>query len=134
MATRTILTLLLLALASPVSAQTIHRRVSAETLHRPVAYGPDYADGDGFAGPFVRGDYIGEPLTRVPRPSEIVPAPWSYGTYGIPTVTGIAPPPAAEPTLTVINAGTSRGRLQESAGEAGRTAGARIIAVQVPRR
>jgi hypothetical protein len=125
MAPRTTLALLALLLAAPASAQGF-RGVDA--------YGPAYAGEDGFAGNFVRGTYIGAPLTRVPRPTQIVPAPWSYGTYGIPTVTGIAAPPAAQPTLTVINAGdsTARHRGRETAG--GRPSGPQIISVQVPRR
>ena len=122
MAIRTTLTLLALTLAVPAAA---------ENIHRPGPHGPVYQGSDGFAGPFVRGSYIGAPLTRVPRPSEIVPSPWSYGTYGIPTVTGIAPPPTAQPTITIIDAARPNGRRAAQFGE---TAGARIIAVQVPRR
>ncbi|MGH1572764.1 hypothetical protein ACRAWG_21455 [Methylobacterium sp. P31] len=125
MATRTLLTLLALVLVTPASAQTFR---AAE------AYVPSYAGDDGFAGEFVHGTYIGAPLTRVPRPTQIVPAPWSYGTYGIPTVSGIAALPAAQPTLTVINAsGPDRRRHGGAAGE-NRVAGAHVITVQVPRR
>jgi hypothetical protein len=125
MATRTTLTLLALVSAMPASAQTVHR---------PFPYGPAYAGSDGFAGEFVRGTYIGAPLTRVPRPTEIVPSPWSYGTYGVPTVTGIAAPPAAQPTLTVINGTPANGRRRASAVEDGPPGGPQIIAVRVPRR
>lgn len=110
MITRTAVTLLTVLVAAPASAQGVY----------PYGSGPD-----GFAGPFVRGTYIGSPLTRVPRPSQIVPAPWSYGTYGVPTVTGISAAPALPPTLTVINATVPATR---------RAAGAQIISVQVPRR
>lgn len=111
--------------AGPACAQSVY------------PYGPAGA-GD-FAGPFVRGTYIGAPLTRVPRPTEIVPSPWSYGTYGVPTVTGIAAPPAQMPTITVINATnpaprSTRERRAERTTESGRTAGAQIITVEVPRR
>lgn len=125
MAIRTTLTLLVLTLAAPAAP------AAAETFQRHGPYGPAYLGGDGFAGEFVRGSYIGAPLTRVPRPSEIVPSPWSYGTYGIPTVSGIAAPPTASPTLTVINAAPANGRRSAQVGQ---TAGARVIAVQVPRR
>jgi hypothetical protein len=130
MAIRTTLSLLALALATPVSAEPFYRSAPYDA----PAYGQAYVGPDGFAGEFVRGSYIGAPLTRVPRPSEIVPAPWSYGTYGIPTVTGIEAPPAARPSLTVINAGSARGRQGARAVAPGETAGARVIAVQVPRR
>jgi len=113
MMSRTLLTLSAVLLAAPAAAQGIYPSA-------PVTTG----DVD-FAGPFVRGTYIGAPLTRVPRPSQIVPSPWSYGTYGIPTVTGIAAAPAQPPTITVINATNSA---------ASRAAGARVISVQVPRR
>ena len=120
MSDRIALTLFALVLAGPASAQGLYS---------------DAPGDDGFAGPFVRGAYIGAPLTRVPRPSEIVPAPWSYGTYGIPTVTGIASAPAAAPTITVINAtAPNPDRRRGAARDADRAAGARIITVQVPRR
>jgi hypothetical protein len=125
MAPRTTLALLALLLAAPASA---------EGFRNVDAYGPAYAGEDGFAGNFVRGTYIGAPLTRVPRPSQIVPAPWTYGTYGIPTVTGIAAPPAAQPTLTVINAGDPNAPHRGRATAAGRPSGPQIITVQVPRR
>lgn len=125
MAPRTTLALLALILAAPASA---------EGFHRVDAYGPVHAGEDGFAGNFVRGTYIGAPLTRVPRPTQIVPAPWSYGTYGIPTVSGIAAPPAAQPTLTVINAGDAGARRRGREAADGRPSGPQIISVQVPRR
>ncbi|MCJ2135765.1 hypothetical protein MKK69_17175 [Methylobacterium sp. J-026] len=121
MAIRTILPLLALALAAPASAQG---------FGGAVPYGSGYTDG--FGGPFLRGDYIGAPLTPVPSPTQIVPAPWSYGTYGVPTVSGIAPAPAAQPALLVIQGVGPKGRRRAVAED--RTAGAQVIAVQVPRR
>ena len=129
MANRTIVTLLALAAAAPASAQTFR---SADP-YAPVAYAPGYAADPGFAGEFVRGTYIGAPLTRVPRPTQIVPSPWSYGTYGVPTVTGIPAAPAAQPTLTVIDAAPRTRRGARAVGT-GPVSGARVIAVQVPRR
>lgn len=121
MAIRTILPLMAFILATPAAAQGFG--------------GPTpYADGYGFAGEFVRGDYIGAPLTRVPRPSELVPSPWSYGTYGVPTVSGIAAAPTARPMLTVIQAAGAKGRQRLGAVAEERTAGTQIIAVRVPRR
>lgn len=125
MATRTTLILLALTLAMPAAAQT---------FRGGEAYVATEAADYGFAGEFVRGSYIGAPLTRIPRPTQIVPAPWSYGTYGVPTVTGIAAPPAAQPTLTVINAGSTNGRGRTGAPVGSRAAGPQVIAVQVPRR
>ena len=125
MVTRTIPTLIALALAAPASAQNV-RVVDP--------YGPAYASEYGCAGEFVRGTYIGAPLTRGPRPTQIGPAPWSYGTYGVPTVTGISAPPAAQPTVTVINAGGPDGRHRGRAVAVDRMPGARIVAVRVPRR
>ncbi len=123
MAIRTVLPLLALVLAAPASAQG---------FSGAVPYASGYADGYGFGGPFLRGDYIGAPLTRVPSPTQIVPAPWSYGTYGVPTVSGIAPAPAAQPALLVIQGVGPKGRRRAVSDD--RTAGAQVIAVQVPRR
>ncbi|SDO09856.1 hypothetical protein SAMN05216360_114212 [Methylobacterium phyllostachyos] len=124
MAIRTTLPLLALILAAPASAQG----------YGGAPYAPAYADTYGFAGEFVRGDYIGAPLTHVPSPTQIVPSPWSYGTYGVPTVSGIAAAPTAQPSLTVIRTGSPKARRQLGALEEDRTTGARIIAIQVPRR
>lgn len=125
--TRTILAVLMLAVACPAAAQD---------FYRAEPYGPAYRGADGYAGEFVRGAYIGAPLTRVPRPSQIVPTPWSYGTYGIPTVAGIPGTPAGRPTLTIINAGRSNAssRASEDSSVADGAAGARVIEVRVPRR
>ncbi|SFM28329.1 hypothetical protein [Methylobacterium pseudosasicola] len=126
MISRTLLTLSALFLAAPASAQGVY------------PYGPVTTGGADFAGPFVRGTYIGAPLTRVPRPTEIVPSAWSYGTYGIPTVTGIAASPAQQPSITVINATgpaprPTRERRTERVVDS-YAAGPQIITVQVPRR
>lgn len=110
---------------------------------------PDLARAASYAGPLVHGDYVGAPLTRFPRPTELVPSAWGYGTYGVPTVTGIRQAPAGTPTLYVIDApapaairrrGAARPRIL-SRGRDGmwrdeaRTAGAaRIVTVSVPRR
>ncbi len=104
----------------------------AQGFHRTDAYGPGY----GYAGDFVRGTYIGAPLTRVPRPSQIVPAPWSYGTYGIPTVSGIPATPAGQPTVTVINASGPEARMRrvDTSASDDTQAGLRVIDVHVPRR
>lgn len=87
---------------------------------RAAGYAPSYGDpvGYGFADEAVRGAYVGAPLTRFPSPNEIVPAPWSYGTYGVPTLSGIRPAPVAAPRLTVIDAGAAPVR---------RAAGPRIL-------
>ncbi|GJE17921.1 hypothetical protein [Methylobacterium marchantiae] len=59
---------------------------------------------ESYAGPLIRGDYLGAPLTRFPRPTELVPSAWGYGTYGVPTVTGIRPASVGTPTVYVIDA------------------------------
>lgn len=122
-------------------------------------YGPGYGSyggygGYGFAEPAIRGEYIGAPYTRFPRPSEIVPAAWGYGTYGIPTVAGIQRAPVGTPTVYVLDApppivrsrASARSRILNRGGdgrwsqaEAGLDApaassGARVIPVSVPRR
>lgn len=99
--------------------------------HRSYGVGsPHVAYGRGFAQPFVAGEYIGAPFTQVPSPNRIVPAPWSYGTYGVPTASGIAAPPTGAPTLTVIHApGARKGFDRET--EAGDV---RVVSVRVPRR
>ncbi len=57
----------------------------------------------GYGGPLIHGDYVGAPLTRFPRPSELVPSAWGYGTYGIPTVAGIRSASVGTPTVYVID-------------------------------
>lgn len=71
-----------------------------------LAYGPSWSSGyeGGYAAPLIQGDYVGAPLTRVPRPSELVPSAWGYGTYGIPTVAGIRSASVGRPTVYVIDA------------------------------
>lgn len=126
--THPILTALILAACACPAAARDFRGVEFD--------GPAHGRAYGYAGSFVRGDDIGAPLTRVPRPSQIVPAPWSYGTYGIPTVSGIYGTPAGQPTLTIINARGPKASPPgggASAGRAGST-DARIIQVEVPRR
>ena len=126
---RSRIVILLAALATlPVA-----RSAAAEGYHAH-GYGgraiPRVAYGRGFAEPFVAGEYIGAPFTAVPSPNRIVPAPWSYGTYGVPTASGIAAAPTGAPTLTVIHApGARRGALRE--GEVGDV---RVVNVSVPRR
>ncbi len=66
----------------------------------PYAYG---GGAYGFADAGISGAYIGAPQTRFPRPSELVPSALGYGTYGVPTVTGIRQAPAAQPTVYVID-------------------------------
>lgn len=108
----------------------------------------------GYADAAIDGAYVGAPLTRFPRPNEIVPSAWGYGTYGIPTVAGIPRPPVGEPTVYVINGVTPAARRREGGRArvlsrnpgrswarddlgpepAGAAGGARIIAVTVPRR
>lgn len=132
MAIRTTLPLLTLVLSLVLAAPAAAQGIRAGVPYAP--YAPSYAEGYGFAGDFIRGDYIGAPLTRVPRPTQIVPAPWSYGTYGVPTVSGIALAPTAQPTLTVIHAAGPKDRRRLGALAEERTAGAQIIAVRVPRR
>lgn len=88
-----------LAVAGPNAAQ-------AQTV---VTYGHGYqgASVQGYdpvyGGSFVRGDVFGAPLARFPRPTELVPSAWGYGTYGIPTSTGIRPAPVGTPTVYVID-------------------------------
>lgn len=113
-------------------------------------YGYGYG-GYGFGDAAIGGAYVGAPLTRFPRPSEIVPPAWGYGTFGVPTVTGIRQAPTAAPTLTVINttpAPRRRGsgpRILSRGGDGQWTNdgwasdatpgdGVRVISVTVPRR
>ena len=122
--------LALFASVLPASAQGVHR---VAPYGRPLGgYGGDY----GYAGAFVRGDYVGAPLTHVPRPAQLVPTPWSYGTYGIPTVSGIPQAPTGQPTLTVINARgpNATPRRGDARPERDGAAGISVIDVRVPRR
>ncbi|MFE1601989.1 hypothetical protein [Methylobacterium sp. ID0610] len=117
----------------------------------------------GFAGGVVASEaappVVAEgPLLTLPQPSELVPSAWGYGTYGIPTVAGIASPPRAEPVVYVIEGGSPRapatartasigpavyGRTRGGAWEkraqparppASRSGAARVVEVAVPRR
>ena len=130
MSSRTLLPLLALVAAAPAAAQGFR---GVEPYGS--ASGADGGD-RGHARAFVRGAYVGAPLTRFPRPTQIVPTPWSYGTYGVPTVSGIPPAPVAQPTLTVIDGRGPAASARRGEGWAmeGRAAGARVIEVRVPRR
>lgn len=89
----------------------------------------------GFAQPFIEGEYIGAPFTSVPRPSHLVPTPWSYGTYGVPTVSGIPTAPTGAPTLTVIHAPSVKKGVRRAAVARGDDpADIRVVNVSVPRR
>lgn len=106
----------------------------------------------GYAGSAIRGDYVGAPLTRFPRPDQIVPSAWGYGTYGVPTVAGIHPAPVGTPTVYVIDAPAPTVRRQAArprvvtrnrtagvlarpaAAPAVSTGGARVVTVTVPHR
>ena len=136
MRTLSTLALLGLAVAFPAAAQDRYPAVRyGHTYQSSGAYAGGY-DG-GFAGPFIGGDYIGAPFTAVPRTSQIVPPAWSYGTYGIPTVSGIAAPPVAAPTLTVIDAPKPRRRTRQSfAGplETAAPSGVRVVNLSLPPR
>ena len=113
-----------------------------------VIYG-DVGPGYGYAGSAIRGDYVGAPLTRFPRPDQIVPSAWGYGTYGVPTVAGIRSAPVGTPTVYVIEAPRtatsetrrtrarvlSRSSAPHFAPVAERRSGsARVITVGVPQR
>ncbi|MCJ2034075.1 hypothetical protein [Methylobacterium sp. J-068] len=74
-----------------------------------------YGYADSYAGPLLHGDYIGAPLTRVPRPTELVPSAWGYGTYGVPTVAGIRSAPVGTPTVYVIDAPRAAARAPRPA-------------------
>ncbi|GJE29305.1 hypothetical protein [Methylobacterium organophilum] len=139
--------------AALVLGATLGAQAGERILYRAYGYGPaGYGDGYTFAEPFVSGSYVGAPLTRFPRPSEIVPPAWGYGTYGVPTYSGIRQGPAAKPMLYVIDsprgapsrAGTGRARIVERGhdgrwsdterGAETRGGGARVVDVTVPRR
>lgn len=107
-------------------------------------YGGRYgAYGYGFADAAVNGAYIGAPYTRFPRPNELVPPAWGYGTYGVPTATGIQQAPAADPTVYVIDtpARASRSRVisrgsdgrwsEDAAVPAPSSGGARVVRMAV---
>ena len=124
-----------LVLLAALATMPVALPAAAEGYHSHGYYGygrgvPRVAYGRGFAQPFVAGEYIGAPFTTVPSPNRIVPTPWSYGTYGVPTASGIAAPPTGAPTLTVIHAPGSRKAARRD-GDAGDV---RVVNVSVPRR
>ena len=117
------------------------------------SYGAGYDGGAyRFAGPAISGDYVGAPFTRFPRTTEIVPPAWGYGTYGVPTVTGITQAPAAQPTIYALKGANTdlarrtgfrsrimsrdaEGHWADDRGEPDTQAGgARIVSVTVSRR
>ncbi|GJE58048.1 hypothetical protein [Methylobacterium trifolii] len=143
-----------LALAATVSAAA--SVAGAEEYRRVGGYGS--AQGYGLRGAAyafgdeaVRGAYVGAPLTRFPTPSQIVPAPWTYGTYGIPTVAGIERAPVGQPSLTIVHGSQPAPVRRQASGprilsrdgdgrwarndEAGYgQSGVRVVEIQVPRR
>lgn len=133
MRTLTVLFALAVPAATPALAQGYNVFHPYGPGYRVAPYG--HAGYGGFAKPFVRGEYIGAPFTVVPRPDQIVPSPWSYGTYGVPTVSGIARPPVGQPTLTVIHAPSGRRSARTAApASAEDAADVRVVSVSVPRR
>lgn len=131
-----IITALLLPAAIPAAAQDYYPAHGR--------YGPGYRTAGayevggrygGFAEPFIQGDYIGAPFTSVPRPNHLVPTPWSYGTYGVPTVSGIPGAPTGAPTLTVIHAPSAKkGARRATMARGDDPADVRVVNVSVPRR
>jgi hypothetical protein len=118
---------------------------------------PGYGSAYGYGDNLVGGAYVGAPLTRFPSPRELVPPAWGYGTYGVPTVSGIRRAPVGEPTVYVIDSPAPRrrdpararilsrqrdghwsqfrsGDAAEGMRPAAYSGGARIIPVTVPRR
>jgi hypothetical protein len=119
----------------PAAAQDYPvNRIYGAGYRHVSGYGPGARYG-GFAEPLIQGDYIGAPFTSVPRPSHLVPTPWSYGTYGVATVSGIPGAPTGAPTLTVIHAPAGRKGLRRAAAPLGDDpADVRVVNVSVPRR
>lgn len=108
------------------------------------------AGGYGYGATDVGYGGYGAPIVRFPRPSEIVPPAWGYGTYGVPTMPGIRQAPTGSPTVFVIE-GTSPARSRRSSGpkilardsdggwsgegaEQSVPGGPRIVTLSVPRR
>ncbi|HEV7439743.1 MAG TPA: hypothetical protein VGN94_08990 [Methylobacterium sp.] len=146
-------TLLALALGGGIAGSA-----AAQDLTYVGGPGPGY--GSGYGDNLVGGAYVGAPFTRFPSPRELVPPAWGYGTYGVPTVSGIRRAPVGEPTVYVIDSPaprpqrSSRARIlsrdrdgrwsqlqpfgaTDAAGgtrPAAYSGGARIIPVTVPRR
>jgi hypothetical protein len=121
--------------ATPALAEGVYGSYPYGAGYRAAPVYPRVASRSGFAQPFIQGDYIGAPLTVVPGPERLVPPAWSYGTYGIPTVSGIAAPPTGQPTLTVIHAPGGRKASRTTVSPAGEEpADVRVVNVGVPRR
>lgn len=105
--------LVLAAATGAACAQDVAYARTSGYGHRSP-YGQAFPDGHdqgyGYGGALVEGAYVGAPLTRVPRPSELVPSAWGYGTYGIPTVAGIRSTRPGTPTVYVIEAPRAEAR------------------------
>lgn len=76
---------------------------------------------DRYAGLYPAAAYGAAPLVRFPRPTELVPSAWGYGTYGVPTATGIRPASVGTPVVYVIDTPARRVMRQT------RNPGARIV-------
>ncbi|GJD36964.1 hypothetical protein [Methylobacterium aerolatum] len=136
MRTLSMIAALALSAATPAVAQDRHTTVRYGTSYQTYGGYPGGYEG-GFAAPLINGDYVGAPFTAVPRPSQLVPPAWSYGTYGIPTVSGIAAPPVAAPTLTVIDAPQPRRRVRQgfvSRKVTSTAPGVRVVNLTLPHR
>lgn len=131
-----------LASATPCLAQDL-----SPEIVRLGGYATSYGQA-GYGNGLVDGSYVGAPFTHVPSPRQIVPTPWGYGTYGVPTVSGIRTAPAGEPVVYVIDGAGAQRRATRAPGRAGdgrwsgmasgpdlgSGGGARVIQVRVPRR
>ncbi|WP_407529081.1 hypothetical protein [Methylobacterium oryzisoli] len=80
----------------PVGHRAGFRRHASYGYGLPVGYAGVVSDAPAAAA-------VAEPFLTLPRPQELVPAAWGYGTYGVPTVSGIPTPPRADPVVYVID-------------------------------
>lgn len=103
-----------LALALVVAPVADAQDVTASGYGHPDTFRPRFDES--YAGPYVVAASRTGLLLPIPRPTELVPSAWGYGTYDVPTATGIRPAPVGTPTLYVIETPTEARRKARSQG------------------
>lgn len=104
----------ILALALVVAPVAHAEDVTDSGYGHPGTFRPRFDES--YAGPYIVASPRTGSLPPIPRPTELVPSAWGYGTYDVPTATGIRPAPVGTPTLYVIDTPTDARRKARSQG------------------
>lgn len=103
-----------LALALVVAPAAHAQDVAASGYGHPATFRPRLDES--YARPHVVAASPVDSLLPIPRPTELVPSAWGYGTYGVPTATGIRPAPVGTPIVYVIDTRTDARRKARNQG------------------